>query len=166
MLHGIERRSLRRQHRPRIAFDPQQIRAGGRPRAILHQPLDANLGIKRAEKCLGDRQAGDDNRIAAVHHADEPGVRRNDRGRGDVAASAEIFIQRRGDEGVEIESVERKGHGRCLRRLAARENLAGVDQDRSSALRDDIAARIANTRPVATRIAMVSVIQSSTSQSR
>src|SRR3546814_9420638 len=65
MLHRVEGGSLRRQHRPRTAYETHQTGAGSHPRALLHKPLDPDIGVKRTKEGLGDRQPRHYNGIAA-----------------------------------------------------------------------------------------------------
>ena len=72
MLDGVQRRALGGEQGARVAAQPQQDRRpASTPGAVLDQPLDLHLGIERAEEGFGDRQAGDDDRLAAVHHPGE-----------------------------------------------------------------------------------------------
>ena len=61
--------------------------------------------VEAPEKSLRDVEAGDHDRLAAIHRRGEARVRRNGRGRGDVAALAQIFGKHAGDEVVEVETV-------------------------------------------------------------
>src|SRR3546814_18116875 len=81
--------------------------------------------IERAEERLGDREPGDGDRVAAVHHAREARVGGNYRRGRDVAAGAQILGERGRDEGVEIEPIEREGHGRKIQigRASCRESV-------------------------------------------
>ena len=59
-----------------LAAQPEEDGARLDLLAVLDQPLDLDLRIERAEKGLGDRQAGGDDRLARRHHAVEARVRR------------------------------------------------------------------------------------------
>ena len=116
MLDDVERRAFGGEQGARLAGKAQQIGAGRDGVAILGAALDRHIGVERAEEGFGDRQAGDDDRVAAVHHAGEARVGRDHRRGGDVARLAQILGERGGDEGVEIEAVEGKGHAAALKR--------------------------------------------------
>src|SRR3546814_13463533 len=73
--------------------------------------LDSHRRIERAKEACRDRQAGDGDRVAAVHRALEAGVGGDHRERGDVAAAAEILGERGADEGVKVKAGQREvGH--------------------------------------------------------
>ena len=111
MLHRVERRSLGGEQRAGATAQPQQVGAGGDAGAVLNQPLEGNIGIERAEERFGDAKASDGDRVTAVHRALEHRVARDHRGRGDIAAIAQILGQGRRDEAIKVEAVEREGHG-------------------------------------------------------
>ncbi len=113
MLHRVERGPLGGQHRASLAAEAQQIGAGINPVTILRQPLDLDLRIERAEEGFGDRQAGDNDRLARIHHAGETRVHRDHRGRRDVAVAAEILGQGSANEGLEIEPGQHEAHRPC-----------------------------------------------------
>jgi hypothetical protein len=72
---------------------PQQVGARRDALAVLGEPLDLDLRVERAEEGLGDRQPGDDDRLAAVHHPGEARVGGDHRRGRDVAALAQILGQ-------------------------------------------------------------------------
>src|SRR3546814_12743546 len=43
--------------------------------ALVDENFDLHIGFERAKESLGDRQSGDDDRIAAVHHPAEARIR-------------------------------------------------------------------------------------------
>src|SRR3546814_1398055 len=53
--------------------------------ALVDENFDLHIGFERAKESLGDRQSGDDDRIAAVHHPAEARIRGDRRHRGDIA---------------------------------------------------------------------------------
>src|SRR6185503_1358485 len=65
MLDTVERRPLSSEHCPCQAPQAEQYVAGTGMAALLDPTLDLDLWIKRAEERLGNRQAGDDDRLAA-----------------------------------------------------------------------------------------------------
>src|SRR5690606_23299778 len=82
-----------------------------------------------AEEGCGDRQASDDDRIAAVHHAGEARIDGNHAFRRDVVpaagqAGAEVFVQRLTDEAVEIEAGKGERQGRGLLVVPANAGIA------------------------------------------
>ena len=89
-----------------LPADPQQVGACRHPVPVLGEPLDLAAGIERPEEGLGERQAGRDDRLAAVHHPAEPRLGRDHRRRRDVAPLAQILGEGRADEGVEVETGE------------------------------------------------------------
>src|SRR3546814_19507594 len=103
-LHRVEGGSLRRQHRPRTAYETHQTGAGSHPRALLHKPLDPDIGVKRTKEGLGDRQPRHYNGIAALHHAIKTCIGRDHCGRGDVAPFPQVFGKRFSNEWVQVEA--------------------------------------------------------------
>ena len=104
MLHRVEGGTLGGEQGACAAAQPHQVGARHHAIAILDQPLDLDLGIECAEKGLGNGQAGDGDRVAAVHHPGKHRIGRDHRGGGDVAFVAEILGERGGNKGIEIES--------------------------------------------------------------
>ena len=72
--------------------------------AVLDQPFDPHVGIERAKERFRDRQARNDDRVAAVHHAAEPRIGRDDGDGGYVTSLAQILGKGRADERLEIEA--------------------------------------------------------------
>ncbi len=124
MLDGVERRALGRQHRPRRTGQPHQRRASRHARAVARQQLDADIGIKRAEKRRRHIQPGNRDRIAARHRADKPRRSRDDGGRGNVPARAQILGQGRRNERGQIKPAR---HCHC-RRLSQGPGAAAPDR--------------------------------------
>ena len=114
MLHCVERRTFGGEDGAGIAAEPHQISPGGHARALGHQYLDVHRRIEHSEERLGNRQSGDDDRIAAVHYAGETRLSGDDGSGGNIATLAHILGQRGGDEGTEIESGKLKCHGSAL----------------------------------------------------
>ncbi len=104
-----------------VAGEAHQVGPGGDLLPFGGKDVDGDSGVEMAKKGGGDRQAGDGDRIAAVHHPGEARIGGDDAFGGDVMAAAgqalaEVFGKGGGDEGGEVEAGE--GEGGHARRFA------------------------------------------------
>lgn len=112
MLDRIERRSLRRQHRPRLPANPHDVGPPRDPVTILMQQFNHHIRIERPEESGCDRQSRQRHRVPRVHHPIEHRIGGNHSLAGDVPPlRAEIFGERGSDESVKVETGKGEGHG-------------------------------------------------------
>ena len=114
VLDGVERAALRRQHGAGVAGEAHQVRAGPDLFAFARENFDSDAGIELAEEGGGYDQAGDRDRIAAVHHAGKARIRWNDALGSNIMpsarqADAEVLGQGGYDKGVKVEAGEGEG---------------------------------------------------------
>ena len=80
----------------------------------MDKGFDRHSRVERAKERGRDRQARDDDRVAAVHHAGEPCAGGDHAFRRDVMptawqAGAKVFVQRSPDEALEVEAWKGEG---------------------------------------------------------
>ncbi len=88
MLDSVERRTFGGQHRTRKSGEAHQVAARACARAFVGENLDSDIAVERAKKRLCNRQARDDDVLAAVHNPRKAGIGGNRRARGDIAIVA------------------------------------------------------------------------------
>jgi hypothetical protein len=104
VLDDVEGGALGGEQRPGAPAKAKEIGARFDRIAVANERFDLHPGIERAEEGLGDRQAGGDDRLAAVHHPREARVGRDHRLRRDVAGLPQVLGQSLADESVEVET--------------------------------------------------------------
>ena len=123
MLDGVQGAALRRQQGAGIAGQAHQRSARRDAIAIRGEHFDLHPGVEVAEEGGSQRQAGNGDRIAAVHHPGEAGLGGDDALGGDIAPAAgqplaQILSQGGADESgnveagqLEVGAGEGGGHG-------------------------------------------------------
>ena len=107
----IQRRALRGEDAKRRAVHNGDHIAGLQRIAIMFAPGDGNLGVHQIKTGVGGLLAGQHPGRAALDHEIGVLVRGDGRQRCDVAAPAQIFIERAGDKRVDQMARQTRDHG-------------------------------------------------------